>query len=114
MSWQRKKGTKFETEVVEFLRAHGFPYAERRAMRGTKDAGDVAGIPGIAIEVKNHREMSLGEWMTEAQKEAINAGCYRHVVWHKRRGKGVRDSFVTMPAWLFAELLAEHVVEAVS
>ena len=38
MSVQRAKGTRFESEIVEYLKANGFPYAERRAMRGNRDA----------------------------------------------------------------------------
>lgn len=36
MSVQRAKGTRFESEIVEYLKANGFPYAERRAMRGNR------------------------------------------------------------------------------
>jgi hypothetical protein len=104
----KARGTAFETAVVDFLRAHGFPYAERRALRGNKDCGDVSGIVGWVLELKNHREMDLGTWMTEAQKEAINDGSYRHAVIHKRRGKNVRDAYVTLPLWCFADLLADE------
>ncbi len=93
--------------MVDFLRGHGFPYAERRAQRGARDCGDVAGVIGWVLELKNHREMDLATWMNEAQKEAINDGSYRHAVVHKRRGKNVRDAYVTLPLWAFADLLAD-------
>lgn len=107
MSASKRKGTAFETAVVDFLRCHGFPYAERRALRGVRDTGDIAGIIGWVLELKNCREMDLAGWMTEAQKEAMNDGSWRHAVIHKRRSKGVRDAYVTLPLWVFADLLAD-------
>ena len=108
MSTQRDKGTRFESEIVEYLKANGFPYAERRAMRGNRDAGDIAGVPGIAIEAKNHKAMDLGSWMGEAEVGARNAGCTRFAVWHKRRMKPISESYVTIPASLFVELLNDN------
>jgi hypothetical protein len=37
MSASRRKGTAWESRVVEYLKEHGFPYAERRALCGTSD-----------------------------------------------------------------------------
>lgn len=101
----KAKGSAFERDVVAFLNAHGFPHAERRALRGINDAGDIAGVIGWCLELKNHREMDLGTWATEAQKESIAARCHRWAVVHKRRGKGVRDAYVTLPLWLFASMV---------
>jgi HJR/Mrr/RecB family endonuclease len=103
----RRKGTDFETAVVDYLSAHGFPYAERRAQRGSKDAGDVAGVVGWVLEVKNHKALDLGPWVTEAATEAAHDGASRFAVVHKRRGKSVSEAFVTLPLRLFAELVAE-------
>ncbi len=52
MSRNKQKGTAFETLVVRWLAENGFPYAERRALAGTHDCGDVTGIPGLVIECK--------------------------------------------------------------
>lgn len=114
MSKQRAKGTAWESAIVAFLKENGFPYAERRAMRGNKDAGDIAGVPGVAIEAKNCKAMSLSEWMGEAATAAINAGVGRYAIWHKRRMKGVADSYVTIPAWFFVELLRDDDEEETS
>lgn len=107
MSASKAKGTKFETAVVDFLRGHGHRYVERRALRGARDCGDLVGFPGWTLELKNHAAMDLAGWMDEAQKEAINDGGYRHAVIHKRRGKNVREAYVTLPLWVFADLLGE-------
>lgn len=107
MNPSKRKGTAFETDVVRYLRENGFPYAERRALRGTADAGDVAGVPGWVLEVKNHRALDLGPWLTEAHAEAANDGARRFAVIHKRRQHSTAEAFVTLPLRLFAELLTE-------
>ena len=45
-------GTAAESAVVKVLREHGFPHAERRALHGSIDLGDITGTPGLAWEVK--------------------------------------------------------------
>jgi hypothetical protein len=103
----KRKGTSFEVAVVDYLKEHGFPFAERRAQRGVNDAGDVAGIVGWVLEVKNCRSLDLGPWMTEATHEASNDGVSRFAVIHKRRQHGTAEAFVSMPLRLFAELLGD-------
>lgn len=47
MSASKRKGTSFETAVVGYLRdEHGLP-VERRALRGTRDCGDITGLPRL-------------------------------------------------------------------
>lgn len=107
MSASRAKGTAAETAVVRSLQAGGFKHAERRALNGAKDRGDVTGIPGVVIEVKNEKRMRLAEWVDEAHKEA-SYGDLIGAVWHKRRGF-VRpgDWYVTMDGETFMGLLRE-------
>lgn len=70
----KQKGTAAESAVVSFLRTVGFPYAERLALQGGKDRGDITGIPGVVIEVKAVQEYSFNGWLTEARVERDNAG----------------------------------------
>ena len=107
-----KKGPLAEKQIVDFLRANGFPASERRVMGGSRDRGDVAGIPGLVIESKNQAKQTLAEWLDEANEEAGNGravhGDEIGVVWHKRRGKGSPgDWYVTMDGATFVELLKE-------
>jgi hypothetical protein len=44
MSKAKAKGTSAETAVVKFLIDNGFPYAERRALNGALDLGDITGL----------------------------------------------------------------------
>jgi hypothetical protein len=109
VSASKKKGTAAETAVVEYLRASGFTQAERRTLNGAKDRGDIAGLPGVVIEVKNCARQDLGAWIAEAELERDNDHASLGVVWHKRRGKGQPAGwFVTMSGDQFAALLREQ------
>ena len=106
MSASRAKGTRWERELCEFFQAHGHPLVERRALRGTKDAGDLI-FPGYVMEAKNVREWRLNEWMTDAAKKAIREKVWRYVVLIKRKQHGVRDGYAVLPIWLLCDLLAD-------
>jgi hypothetical protein len=109
VSRSKAKGTAAETAVVRFLRTIGFAQAERRTLGGTHDRGDIAGLPGVVIEVKNCARQELAAWVAEAEAERDNDGASLGVVWHKRRGKAdPRDWFVTMSGLQFGYLLREH------
>lgn len=73
MSRARQKGTSAETALVKYLRDNGFPHAERRALHGTADKGDVTGTPGVAWEVKNHKSYDISGWLKETEVERVNA-----------------------------------------
>lgn len=108
MSRERDKGTRAENAVVDYLRGRGFRSVERRAQRGTKDAGDLTGLPGYVVEIKDHARLELAAWVDEAEAERRNDGAHIAVVWHKRRGKGsAGDWYVTMRGSQFADLLRE-------
>jgi hypothetical protein len=72
-------GTAAETAVVRYLNPNGFPGAERRALRGANDCGDITGIPGVVIEVKGgeaaHRASprQIKAWLNETETERANA-----------------------------------------
>ena len=108
-----KKGPLAEAQIVGFLRETWFPNAERRVMGGNRDRGDVSGIPGVTIEIKNRAEMQLAEWVDEANREAANGPDGEiGIVWHKRRGKGSPgDWYVTMDGWTATGLIVAAVKE---
>ena len=109
MSRSKQIGTAAETLVVNCLRAAGFIHAERRALRGVNDQGDVTGIPGVVIEVKAEKAMTLASYMDETEAERKNNGADLAVCWHKRRGRGdPLDWYVSMSGAQFVELLQAH------
>ena len=73
MSKAKAKGTAAETAVVKYLIDNGFPYAERRALNGAIDLGDITGTPALAWEVKNHKTYKIPAWLKETESEKINA-----------------------------------------
>ncbi|MFF5471065.1 hypothetical protein [Streptomyces achromogenes] len=70
----KARGTQTETMVVRYLLENGFSRAERRALKGAEDQGDVTGIEGVCIEVKGDRSNKVSAWKAETVKEAKNAG----------------------------------------
>jgi len=107
VSAQRDKGTRWESAVVALLQAAGWPHAERRALAGTRDRGDIAGVPGLVVEAKNAARLDLAGWLAEAQQERANDGAEYGVVWVKRKGKAAaKDGYVVMDGETFVRLLA--------
>ncbi len=97
MSKQKRKGTAWETEIVKTLNEAGWPHVERRTVEGVNDRGDIAGLPGLVIEAKDHGQLRFSEWLVEAERERINAHAEFGVVWAKRRGKAsAKDAYVVM------------------
>lgn len=108
MSAARRKGTAWESAVVDLLRASGWPHAERRAMNGALDKGDVNLGPGVVIECKAHAAINLAAFLEEAKREAANANAQVGVAWVKRRGKAsAADGYVVMDGATFMHLLKE-------
>lgn len=100
------KGTNAETAVVDYYRANGAVHAERRALSGSVDRGDVAGVIGVCTEVKNCARDALGAWIDETVQEGINDGADIAVCWHKRRGTTDPGKwFVTMTGAQFIAVL---------
>lgn len=96
MSASKRKGTAWETAVVEFLRSRGAVHAERRALAGARDRGDVAGIPGVVIECKAAKRYELAEWVRELEAETVNAGAEWGFLVVKAPGRPVVDGYVVM------------------
>lgn len=88
----KAKGTSTETLVVNYLRENGWPYAERRALSGNLDKGDVSGMPGLAVEVKyGNGTLKIGPWLTETGIERLNAGADHGILVVKPFGMGERN-----------------------
>jgi hypothetical protein len=105
---QARKGSVFERDVVKFLQVHGHPYCERAYGAGRpEDTGDIDGLPGWCLELKNHRAMNLAGWCDEVEAERVNGRQPYGAVVAKRRGKPVADSYVVMSLATFAALMKE-------
>jgi len=110
LSKAKQKGTSAETALVKYLQANGFPLAERRALTGQFDQGDVTGTSCLAWEVKNHKKYSISEWIKETEVERINAKADFGILVVKPVGVGIsrpEDFWAIMPLAFIVDLLRE-------
>ena len=105
MSKSKQKGTAWERRFVDYLVAHGFPYAERRALEGVNDRGDVSGIPGVVCELKNAKRVELAQWVDEMLTEQKNAGASVGAVIFPRRSHATGRAYVVMELDNWLELI---------
>lgn len=99
------KGTGAETLLVGYLRANGWPYAERRALSGSLDKGDIAGTGPLVWESKaTGGSPQIPAWLAETETERRNAGAEYGILVVKTRGLGV----VYMGRWLAVMTLPQH------
>lgn len=109
MSKAKRKGTLAESAVVDYLR-RTFSMAERRALQGSKDRGDVSGIPKVVIEIKNHASYKLPEWMRETKVEKENDNAELGILIIKPNGIGVsnvQDWWTVVPLETMVKLLKD-------
>ncbi|GAA2618881.1 hypothetical protein SMC26_40420 [Actinomadura fulvescens] len=107
-------GTAGESGVVAFLRPNGFPGAERRALKGTHDEGDITGTPALTWEVKAGKaaqqagDLQIAAWLGQTETERVNAGADVGVLVVARSGYGPRRAghwWAIVPRWQMARLL---------
>jgi len=104
----KAKGSAFERDVCAYLREHGFPFAERHYGAGRPDdVGDIDGVVGWTLEVKNCRGIDLAGWSDEAEVERRHGRQRFGAVIAKRRNRPVSDAYVVVPLATFAAVLAD-------
>jgi hypothetical protein len=109
-SYNKAKGSKFETDVMKYLRKLGH-FAERLAKAGANDEGDIVTIIAgqtYILECKNRKSINLPQFWAEAQTEAANYAKARGLpvnppafVIVKRRRGSIEDAWViqTLEKW---------------
>ena len=105
-SYNKAKGSKFETDVMKYLRSLGH-FAERLAKAGASDEGDIVTIIAgqtYILECKNRKKMDLPTFWAEAEKEAKNYAKARGLpgsppafVIVKRRNASIEQAWVVQP-----------------
>ena len=105
-SYNKAKGSKFETDVMKYLRALGH-FAERLAKAGASDEGDIVTIIAgqtYILECKNRKKLDLPTFWAEAEKEAKNYAKARGLpgsppafVIVKRRNASTEQAWVVQP-----------------
>lgn len=99
----KDKGTRAETALVRYLIEKGWPHMERRALNGTGDRGDLAGIVGVVIQSKDVADPKFSKWFSQLLDQIKNASADTGILIHKRRyargGPGKWDAYVQL-GWL--------------
>lgn len=96
MSASKQKGTKWETEIVNYLRENGF-VVERKALTGNQDLGDISGVAGWTIQAKNQNALDLAGWMDQTETQRRNSGDPFGVLVIRRRMKPVSMAYAVLP-----------------
>ena len=94
----RDKGRQAENQLATWLQANGFPDAERSASK-LEDRGDIAGVPGVCVQVKAYADAMRG--LREAQAGAVRQAMGRRPVAVVRL-RGVTDPaqwWAATPDW---------------
>lgn len=108
MSPNKQRGTTFETLVVRFLQTVGFPYAERRALHGNLDKGDVTGCGPLVFECKAAKRHELSGWLAETEAERVNANADYGILVIKRQGHNTgSEQYAVMRFGEMARLLKQ-------
>jgi hypothetical protein len=111
----RAIGTAAETGVVRYCKPNGFPHADRLALHGALDEGDVQLCPGVVLEVKGGKRAEAASdalvtaWLDETEVERRNRGADVAALVLKRKGKGAANAgawWVYLPGWTFVYLAA--------
>jgi len=103
---QKRKGNSAELAVAKWLRDWGWVHAERSRAGWQDDRGDIDGVPGVVVEVKNQKTIDIPGYLSELEVEMENADAWTGVCIVKRRGStDVDDWYAIMPAAVWAELL---------
>lgn len=73
----KRKGDRAELEAAKVLAdLTGFPVRRKLGAGRTDDEGDLEGLPGLTVEVKNYRSVAEGVnvGLADAEREQDNAG----------------------------------------
>lgn len=114
MGKSKKIGTETESAVVKVLQTRGWPSAERKALTGAIDLGDITGTPGLTWQVKGGHmaegasDTEVNEWLEDAVDQAKAAGSDVGILVWKRKAVGAANAhrwWSAMRAVDLAELL---------
>lgn len=105
----KQKGRRAELAVARYLVAEGWPHAEPTRRSGwSDDRGDIDGIPGLLLEVKDCHAWRRDEWIAELEAEMSNARCQFGSLIIKRRGSSdVGDWYALLPVRLLVSLVRD-------
>ncbi len=65
----KSKGNRGEREIVDILKAHGYP-AYRNFASGGYGGSDIVGLPGMAVEVKMVEKLNIWKALEQGEQAA--------------------------------------------
>jgi hypothetical protein len=84
--------------VAKYLREQGFPLADRRLREGrADDQGDIDGVPGVVIQVKNVESNRYAAWVLDTIKQRNMAGAVHCLLVRRVPRKPVEQWEASMP-----------------
>ncbi len=101
---QKSKGHRAERDVLAWLRTFGYRVNRVQAGR-PDDQGDIEGVDGVVIEVKDRKTHNWKEYFEQLERQIINKQAYTGVILCKRPGyPNAGDWLAVMPAHLWLDL----------
>lgn len=98
------RGTRWESEVRDYLNSAGFE-TFRPALHGGQDKGDIFGLRDWAIQCRDTARIDLAGSVNDGLEQAANKGAPFFAVITKRRRKPVGAAYVTLDLTEFTEIL---------
>jgi hypothetical protein len=100
----RRQSNRWELDVCDLLRKHGWSAQTSRAARGgTQHGNDIITDAPIDIEAKNQQRIDLAGWIDQALQQST--GRQPAALFIKRRQRPPEQSYVVMRADQFLYLL---------
>lgn len=106
---RKAKGTRWESDIVKYLRANGFPEARRVVQAGFADDGDIH-VLDFVIQAKAYRNITeaFNEGVKGYKVQRVNAGLPFGVAIVKRPNKNVREGYAVMDLEDFTAFLRDY------
>ncbi len=103
---RKRRGADTQRIVARRLQRDIYPYAE--PIGAGQNGADITGTPGVAIEVKARRGLSLGEWLRQAVRQAAGGDVPVLVVRLDGQGEATIDDWpAVLPLHVLLQLLAD-------
>lgn len=99
----KRRGDAYERDLLRALEALGVTVHRTLNAGIPHDLGDLL-TATVCVQAKNHARLDLAGWTDQATEQAARSGRLPAVA-HKRKQHNAADSYVTMPAWAWAELV---------
>lgn len=103
----KRRGSRFEVSVVQYLRDHGFQ-AHRTLAGATVDRGDIAGVPDVTFELKAYSNVTraVADGLRDLEVEQANADTpYGAVIAKRPRVTDPGRQLAVMELWQLVALL---------